>query len=258
MGYKKVGFIGGGRIVRIILSGWKRKNSLPAEIKSVEIKPEVAEKLKTMFPEVQLGNKVEDLAGSEIIFLAVHPPVMPEVLGELKKILKPKMVICSFVPKFSLNKLMEALGGFDRLIRINPLATSFVNAGFNPASFGPGLSVDDRNRFLSQMTVLGQVPEVKDELIEVYASVSAMGPSYLWFLFYELVRLGEEFGLTREQSLAAVSSMLIGAARTMAESGLSPEEVMDLIPACPFAEEEEKIKELYRQKITAIYQKLKT
>ena len=258
MFYKSVGFVGGGRITRVVLNAWKRKKALPPEVRVTEIKAEVAEKLKTMFPEVQLGSKVEGLAGSEIIFLAVHPPVLPEVLEELKKILKPEMVICSFVPKFSLARLGEALDGHNRIIRMNPLATSYVNAGYNPASFGPGLSADDKNRFLSQMALLGQVPEVKDELIEVYASVSAMGPSYLWFLFYELVSLGEEFGLTREQSLAAVSSMLIGAARTMAESGLSPEEVMGLIPARPLAEDEEKIKELYRQKITAIYQKLKT
>ncbi|MBC7363631.1 MAG: NAD(P)-binding domain-containing protein [Candidatus Aminicenantes bacterium] len=257
MFYKSVGFVGGGRITRVVLNAWKRKKALPPEVRVTEIKAEVADKLKTMFPEVQLGSKVEGLVGSEIIFLAVHPPVLPEVLEELKKILKPEMVICSFVPKLSLTKLMEALGGFNRIIRMNPLATSFVNAGFNPASYGPGIGPEDKSKFIQQMSILGQLPEVKDELIEVYASISAMGPSYLWFLFYELVNLGESLGLTREQALEAVSNMLIGAARTMVESGLSPEEVMDLIPARPLAEEEEKIKEIYRQKIQGIYNKLR-
>lgn len=82
-----------------------------------------------------------------------------------------------------------------------------------------------------------------------------MGPSYLWFLFYELVSLGEEFGLSRERALSALCNMLIGAARTMNESGLPPEEVMDLIPARPFAEEEEKIKEIYRHRIFGIFKK---
>ncbi|HEK86246.1 MAG: pyrroline-5-carboxylate reductase family protein [Candidatus Saccharicenans sp.] len=257
MFYQKVGFIGGGRITRIVLNAWKRKNALPPDIKVAEIKAEVAEKLKKSFPEVQVVKSPEDLAGAELIFLAVHPPVLPEIIPSLKTLLKPETIICSFVPKFSLARLSEALGGFNRLIRMNPLATSYVNAGFNPVCFGPGISTDDKNKFLGQMNLLGQVPEIKDELIEVYASLSAMGPSYLWFLFYELVRLGEEFGLTREQALAAVSQMLIGAARTMAESGLSPEEVMDLISSRPMADEEEKIKELYRQKIIGIYNKLK-
>lgn len=258
MFYKRAGFIGGGRIVRIVLNGWNNRKALPEEIKVLEIKPEAAERLKSAFPQVQVVGAMADLAGAEIIFVAVHPPVMPEVLGELKKIIGPEMVVCSFVPKFSLARLTERLDGFDRVIRMNPLATSFVNAGYNPVSFGTGIATADRNRFLSQMALLGQTPEVKDELIEVYASVSAMGPSYLWFLFYELVRLGEEFGLSREQSLSAVSNMLIGAARTMAEAGLAPEEVMDLIPARPLADEEEKIKDVYRQKIRAVYTKLKS
>lgn len=258
MYYSQVGFVGGGRIVRVILNGWKNKKALPEAIRVLEVKPEASERLKSLFPGIQIVSTMEDLAGSEIIFLAVHAPVMSEVLGQLKKILKPETVVCSFVPKFSQEKLKVLLGGFDRLVRMNPLATSYVNAGYNPVSFGPGLSVDDKNRFLGQMAVLGQTPEVKDELIEVYASISAMGPSYLWFLFYELVSLGEEFGLSREQALSAVCNMLIGAARTMDESGLSPEEVMDLIPARPFSEEEDKIKEAYRQKIRAIYARLKS
>jgi len=256
--YKAIGFIGGGRIVRIVLNGWRRKNAMPSEIKVMEIKPEVAERLKKQFPEVTLATSLDDLKGSEIIFLAVHPPALPDILPQLKSLLTEKAVVCSFVPKFSLTKLIEALGGFSRIIRMNPLATSCVNAGFNPASFGPGINPEDKSKFIQQMSILGQVPEVKDELIEVYASISAMGPSYLWFLFYELVSLGESFGLTREQALEAVSNMLVGAARTMAKSGLTPEEVMDLIPARPFAEEEEKIKEIYRQKIQGIYNKLKS
>lgn len=256
MYFRKVGFVGGGRIVRVILNGWKNKKVLPEVIRVLEVKAEVADRLKSLFPPIQTVSTMEDLAGSEIIFLAVPAPVMSEVLGQLKKILRPEMVVCSFVPKFDLGKLKELLGGFDRLARLNPLATSYVNAGYNPVSFGPGLSVDDKNRFLGQMAGLGQTPEVRDELIEVYASLSAMGPSYLWFLFYELFRLGEEFGLSREQALSAVCNMLIGAARTMHESGLSPEEVMDLIPARPFAEEEEKIKDIYRQKISGVFKKL--
>jgi len=56
--FKTAGFIGGGRIVRIILNGWKRKNAMPSEIKVLEIKPEVAERLKKQFPEVVLVLRV--------------------------------------------------------------------------------------------------------------------------------------------------------------------------------------------------------
>ena len=256
--FKTAGFIGGGRIVRIILNGWKRKNAMPSEIKVLEIKPEVAERLKKQFPEVVLVTSFDGLKSVEIIFLAVHPPVLPDILPELKNLLTEKVVVCSFVPRFNLSKLMEALGGFSRIIRMNPLASSFVNAGYNPASFGSGIRSEDKAKFIQQMSILGQVPEVNDDMIEVYASISAMGPSYLWFLFYELVSIAESFGLSHRQALETVSSMLIGAARVMIESGLGSDEVMDLIPARPMAEEEDKIKKIYNQKIKEIYNRLKS
>jgi pyrroline-5-carboxylate reductase len=257
MFYKKAGFVGGGRITRVVLNGWKRKNALPAEVVVVEIKEETADRLKKEFPGIKTATRSEELAGAEIIFLCVHPPVLAEILPRLKSIIQPETVICSFVPKFDAAKLAEALGEHTRIIRMNPNATSYVNAGYNPVSFGPGIAAAQKEKFLNQMTLLGPAPEVKDELIEVYATISAMGPSYLWFLFYELVSLGVSFGLTEKEALEAVSTMIAGAANVMAESGLNPEQVMDLIPARPFAEEEEKVKEIFRQKITGIYSRLK-
>jgi len=73
-----------------------------------------------------------------------------------------------------------------------------------------------------------------------------------------LVSIAESFGLSHRQALETVSSMLIGAARVMIESGLGSDEVMDLIPARPMAEEEDKIKKIYNQKIKEIYNRLKS
>jgi pyrroline-5-carboxylate reductase len=44
----------------------------------------------------------------------------------------------------------------------------------------------------------------------------------------------------------------------MFESGLTPAEVMNLIPVKPLAEEEPIIKEYYRNRLTALYKKLKS
>jgi pyrroline-5-carboxylate reductase len=51
--------------------------------------------------------------------------------------------------------------------------------------------------------------------------------------------------------------MLKGAIETIDESGLSPDEVMDLIPVKPLGEDEAAIRNAYRTKLTGLYQKLK-
>ena len=48
-----------------------------------------------------------------------------------------------------------------------------------------------------------------------------------------------------------------GAARTLLESGLTPAEVMDLIPVKPLADMEPQGSEMYRTRLPGLYQKIK-
>ncbi len=51
--------------------------------------------------------------------------------------------------------------------------------------------------------------------------------------------------------------MVSGTIATMYESGYTPEEVMDLIPVKPMADQEASIKEAYKKNLDAIHQKIK-
>ena len=55
----------------------------------------------------------------------------------------------------------------------------------------------------------------------------------------------------------ALKRMVCGAARTLLESGLTPAEVMDLIPVKPLAEMEPQVGEMYRNRLPALFQKIK-
>jgi pyrroline-5-carboxylate reductase len=64
-------------------------------------------------------------------------------------------------------------------------------------------------------------------------------------------------GLSRSEAEDAIATMLLGAVKTMYQSGLSAEQVMDLIPGKPLAEEETQIREIYRSRLQALFQRLK-
>ena len=181
---KTVGFIGGGRIVRIFLEGWKRANALPAKIVVSDCKAESLAKLKARFPMVETaaGNSAAG-ASQDIVFLAVHPPVMAEVAAGIKGSVKPGALVVSLAPKFTFAKLTELLGGFARLVRVIPNAPSVVNFGFNPMAFGPGLSAADKAEITGLLSPLGEYPEVKEEKLEAYAVLTAMAPTFFWMRF---------------------------------------------------------------------------
>jgi pyrroline-5-carboxylate reductase len=68
--------------------------------------------------------------------------------------------------------------------------------------------------------------------------------------------LAEAAGVIKD-SLKPAALVVCGATRTLLESGLTPAEVMDLIPVKPLAEMEPQITELYRTRLPGLYQKIK-
>jgi len=257
MSNKSVGFIGGGRIARIFLEGWARAQKLPASITVSDPNTATLTKLKACFPAIRATPDNAQGAGAEIVFLAVHPPAMADATAAIKGVLKPNALVVSLAPKFTFAKLSGLLGGFARLARVIPNAPSIVNFGFNPVAFAPVLSAADKTEITNLLAPLGECPEVAEVKLEAYAVLTAMGPTLLWFQLQALREVVVGFGLSEAEVAPAMKRMVCGAARTLLESGLTPAEVIDLIPVKPLAEMEPQVAEMYRTRLPAIYQKIK-
>jgi len=255
---RSVGFVGGGRIVRILLTGLNRAAVTRSQIVVADPDESAVQRLRSLVDrlEVVLGDNRE-VASQEIVFLAIHPPAFGPVLNEIKAALKPGAIVVSLAPKHSFARLAEMLGGFDRLARMIPNAPSLVGAGFNPIAFASTLSADDRLVLTDLLRPLGELPQVAEAKLEAYAILTAMGPTYFWPQLYELQALAAEFGLSPEEAADGLRAMVVGALATMHEAGLSPEEVQDLIPVKPLSEAEAMIRQAYRGKLTALIEKIR-
>ena len=253
---KTVGFIGGGRVTRIFLEGWQRQSSLPTKIIVSDCNAGTLAKLKSRFPMLETGAG-QNAAEQDIVFLAVHPPVMAEVVAGIKGDLKPDALVVSLAPKFTLAQLSSLLGGHARLARVIPNAPSLIGAGYNPTAYAPALTALDKTELTSLLAPLGENPEVAEEKLEAYAVLTAQGPTFLWFQLQALREVVAGFGLSEAEIAPALKRMVCGGARTLLESGLTPAEVMDLIPVKPLAEMEKTVTEMYQTRLPAIYQKIK-
>jgi len=254
---KSLGFIGGGRITRIMLGGFRRAGKLPSDIVVSDKNEAVLQSLRNEFPGITtVLNDNSAPSTQDLVFLALHPPAMGVLLSDIKSVLKPGAIVISLAPKLSINKLSELLGGFQRIARSIPNAPSLVNKGYNPIAFSSALSQNETNELKKIFGYLGECPVEEEKTLEAYAIVSAMGPTYLWFQLYELQTLAESFGLSRDGAVNAVKYMVHGASDVMTDSGLSADKVMDLVPVKPLAEDETAVRELYRKKLSSLHQKL--
>ena len=84
-----------------------------------------------------------------------------------------------------------------------------------------------------------------------------MLPTYFWFQWKELIGLGEPMGLTKEESIKALHHTLPAAMDLYFDSGLTPQQVMDLIPVKPLGEHQAQIAQFYQDKLMGLYEKIR-
>ncbi|BAW31668.1 MAG TPA: NAD(P)-binding domain-containing protein [Methanothermobacter sp.] len=250
----KIAFIGGGRIVRILLEGLKRADKLPENISVYDKDEKALEKLKK-FP-VKTGTDNKKAAEAEIIFLAVHPPNIGSVLQEIKESLKRDTIIVSLAPKVTIKQIRDQTRS-KKIVRIIPNAPSIINKGYNPITFSKSIKTKEKEKLLEILEPLGEFPEVDENKLEAYAVITAMGPTYFWFQFIELEKLAKSFGMDADEAKKAIEKMVKGAVDVLYHSQLKRDEILDLIPVKPLGESEAEIKSIYKNKLDAIFKQLK-
>ena len=253
---QSIGFIGGGRVTKIFLQGFKNKNVQFGKIIVVDTNPEVLTNLKKQFPKVESADAL-NAAGQDIVFISLHPPVVMDTLELIKGEIKADAVVISLAPKINLLKLSLKLGHVKNLARLIPNATSYINEGYNPVTFSKDFDPSKKQVILDLLKAMGNTFEVSEEKLESYAIMSAMLPTYFWFQWKELVAIGQKIGLSEKESNDSINDTLIASLKLMFKSGLTPQEVMDLIPVKPIGEHELQITEIYKTKLFGLFEKIK-
>ena len=257
MEFKSIGFIGGGRITRIFLQGLSNKKVLPKSVSVFDPDVKVLQSLQTDYPEVVAANSVTEVAKQKVVFIAVHLPVVMDTLQAIKDVVTENTILISLAPKITLEK-MAAVLQIPKLVRMIPNATSFINEGYNPVAFASDFQKKEKKQLLKLLKKLGKTFETEESRLESYAIVSAMLPTYFWFQWEAMENIAKETGLSAEEAQKTVSASLKKALKLYYKSGLSPEEVMDLIPVKPIGENEAEIKGILNSKSMGLYGKLKT
>jgi pyrroline-5-carboxylate reductase len=253
----RFGFVGGGRITRIFLQAMKNKNYAVDTLVVSDPDIKTLEELTRDFSGLSVkAASNRDAASQDVVFLAVHPPVLKTVLPEIADDVSKAKAIVSLAPVFTSDKISGMLKGYNKLVRMIPNAASYLNSGYNPVWFSKYIGETEKNVLKGLFAVLGDCPQVEEEKLEAYAIVTAMGSTYLWPQLNELHKLAKNFGLSEEEAAAGMKAMVANTMELLYGAGLSYEQVVDLIPVKPLGEHEGQIRDMYRSKLSGLYNKL--
>lgn len=251
-----LGFVGGGRITRIFLQAFHNKSLAFDSILVYEPNQDTAAALKEQFPEITIADSQLEPAQQDLVFLAVHPPVMMETLNNIKEAVKTDSTVVSLAPKFTIEKIASVLHS-QHIARMIPNATSFINKGYNPVCFQTGFSDEDKKSLIQLFDKLGKTMEVEEAKLEGYAMVSAMLPTYFWFQWKKMEELALQMGFDEAEAKKIIRKTLGRSLKLYFNSGLSSDEVIDLIPVKPIGEHEAEIEKILEVKLLGLYEKIK-
>jgi pyrroline-5-carboxylate reductase len=176
---------------------------------------------------------------------------------KIKGILNLDAILISLAPKFTIQKMSDILGGFAHIVRINPSASSIINKGLNPVCYSTAITEEMKARVKELMQPLGTLPEVEEHKIEAYAMINAMGHTYFWPQIQKLQDLAISFGMDESEAKSVIAEMLNGTSETLFKSGLTYDEVVDLVPVKPLGQAEEEMKGFYDQYLPPLFGKIK-
>jgi len=250
-----IGFIGSGRVAAFMLEGFRMANAPVAAVLS-DTDASVSALRARSFPKARdAGSDFTAAAAAEVVFIALHPPVVMGGAGSIASAIGRETLVVSLAPKVKLAALEAALGTA-KVARFLPNAPSAIGEGFNPIAFGPGVPEADRAALTELLSTLGRVVEVPEQEIEAYAVLCAMGPTYLWPLMDEMARLGAEFGLSPEAARNLVARMTAGSAALFGEPDRNYAALMDMIPVKPMAEDEATLRGAFAARLGGMFKKL--
>ena len=183
----------------------------------------------------ELGGTVLDNRGvaqkAEVLFLAVKPQMLADVIGEIRPELdarRDRVVLVSMAAGWSLEKLGAALG--DRpIVRIMPNIPVSVGAGVTLLCPNGQISAEELQTVEDLLAASGLVSELDEGHLDAAGGVTGCGPAFAAMFVEALADGAVACGLPRREALAFAAQMLKGSAQLLLETGEHPGSLKDRV-----------------------------
>jgi len=227
----KIGFIGLGNMANAMIGGLlEKKMAAPEDIVGSCKTAATREKVKSKYNICTVETNRQTAREADILFLAVKPIFLDEVIREVREAVKPGTLVVSIAAGRTLAYLKEAFGREDiSLVRCMPNTPAMVLEGCTGVCAGDEVPREKLDRVVELMQAFGRASVVPERLMDVVVGVSGSSPAYV-FLFIEAMADGAVAGgMPRKQAYEFAAQSVLGSAKMVLETGLHPGELKDMV-----------------------------
>jgi pyrroline-5-carboxylate reductase len=226
-----IGFLGAGKMATALGKGFVSAGLVAPDhlIASDPIKAARDAFAKETGGRVSNSN-FDIVAGADVLFLAVKPDQVVDLLGELGLNLDSrKHLLVSIAAGVPLAKMEAAVPPGTRIIRVMPNTPALVGASASAFATGTAATRADAELATRLLGSVGLALEVKEKLLDAVTGVSGSGPAYAFLIIEALADGGVAAGLPRDIAQKLAAQTLLGAAKMVLETGQHPGALKDAV-----------------------------
>jgi len=219
---KIISFIGAGKMAEAIISG------LLSAKKTANTQITISDKYDKRRIEIEetyhikaVTDNITCVKDGDIVFIAIKPHDVTEVLEQCKDQLKQKLVV-SIAAGISIKFIESIIDKQTRIIRVMPNIAVTVGEGMSVIMKNETADATDINIVRELLSSVGDVVEIRNEsLFHAVTALSGSGPAYVFMFLEALSDAGVRMGLSRNISNGLAIQTVIGAGKTAKESKLA-------------------------------------
>lgn len=227
----KIGFIGLGNMATAMIGGMLQKGMAePQDIIGCDKLNAAKEKIKSELNISIAGNNREVAEQADVLFLAVKPIFMTEVIEEIKDVVGKDTLIVSIAAGKDLNFLQTAFGDKAcKIIRCMPNTPALVLEGCTGVSAGDNVTEEELESVLKLLRSFGKADVVPERLMDAVVGVSGSAPAYVFMFIEAMADEAVLAGMPRQQAYEFAAQTVLGSAKMVLETGKHPAVLKDMV-----------------------------
>ncbi|XP_071854740.1 pyrroline-5-carboxylate reductase 1, mitochondrial-like [Apostichopus japonicus] len=222
-----LGFLGAGKVAQTIAKGLITAGAISAE--SVAASAPSDRCLKEI-RELGIGfthSNKELLQMSEIVFLAVKPPLIGKLLKDISAHIEDRHLVISLAAGISIDFIESRVAAGTRVIRAMPNTPSVIGEGATVFSVGSNVRNGDSEIARNLFSRLGICLQGDESIVDAVMAVSGSGPAYAYVAIDALADGGVKMGLPRDTAIKLAAQTLLGSAKMVLHGKKHPSELKD-------------------------------
>jgi pyrroline-5-carboxylate reductase len=225
-----IGFLGAGKMATALAKGFCHAGLVqPENLLASDVAPGARDQFAKETGSRATASNLEVVKASTVVFLAVKPAQVIELLHEVRDALSEGHLVISIAAGLPIARMADALPPHTRLIRVMPNTPALV--GCSATAFALGAFATSADAELAQRLfgAVGLACQVNEPLLDAVTGLSGSGPAYIYMIIEALSDGGVAAGLPRDVATRLAAQTVLGSAQMVLRTGLHPGALKDQV-----------------------------